>query len=85
MCLNTSEQILRLNNLSLFQILERLRADNYYNQDCAATYPRDNPFKAWKDAQCNDHMKWICEKEPHHMSNVTFSKFNLSVIVWKNN
>ncbi|XP_060939324.1 C-type lectin domain family 4 member M-like [Limanda limanda] len=42
--------------------------NNRYNQDCGATYPRDNPFKAWEDNYCNDNMKWICEMDPHGMS-----------------
>nr|XP_057946097.1 CD209 antigen-like [Doryrhamphus excisus] len=35
--------------------------NNYGNEDCAATYPRDNPFKGWNDAPCNHNLKWICE------------------------
>ncbi|XP_035024558.1 C-type lectin domain family 4 member M [Hippoglossus stenolepis] len=42
--------------------------NNKYNEDCGATYPRDNPFKAWNDAPCNEYLKWICEMEPHDMS-----------------
>ncbi|KAK2826124.1 hypothetical protein Q5P01_020338 [Channa striata] len=34
------------------------------NEDCAATYPRSNPFKAWNDAPCNYELKWICEMAP---------------------
>ncbi|XP_035024556.2 CD209 antigen-like [Hippoglossus stenolepis] len=55
----------------------RRLAESYWNdgepndhddEDCGATYPRDNPFKAWNDAPCNMYMKWICEMEPHDMS-----------------
>ncbi|XP_034433083.1 C-type lectin domain family 4 member M-like [Hippoglossus hippoglossus] len=42
--------------------------NDQYNEDCGATYPRDNPFKAWNDAPCNYNLKWICEMEPHDMS-----------------
>ncbi|XP_039993330.1 uncharacterized protein LOC120795454 [Xiphias gladius] len=38
--------------------------NNQYGEDCAATYPRDNPFKAWNDAPCNYELKWICEMAP---------------------
>ncbi|XP_068563091.1 CD209 antigen-like protein E [Cebidichthys violaceus] len=34
------------------------------NEDCAATYPRSNPFKAWNDAPCNHELKWICQRTP---------------------
>ncbi|KAI9516017.1 hypothetical protein NQZ68_020545 [Dissostichus eleginoides] len=33
-------------------------------EDCAATYPRGNPFKAWNDAPCNHILKWICQMTP---------------------
>ncbi|XP_060938991.1 macrophage mannose receptor 1-like [Limanda limanda] len=42
--------------------------NNSDNEDCGATYPKNNPFKAWNDASCNSAMKWICEMEPHDMS-----------------
>lgn len=30
---------------------------------CGAVYARENIFKAWGDAQCDDrNKKWICEK-----------------------
>lgn len=30
---------------------------------CVAVYARENIFKAWGDAQCDDRSKkWICEK-----------------------
>ncbi|XP_061599042.1 C-type lectin domain family 4 member M-like [Cololabis saira] len=38
--------------------------NNEDNEDCAAVYPRSNPFKAWNDAPCNFNLKWICEKQP---------------------
>lgn len=38
--------------------------NNQGNEDCAAVYPQDNPFKNWNDAPCNHHLKWICEKAP---------------------
>ncbi|KAM6912269.1 uncharacterized protein FYW49_010784 [Xenentodon cancila] len=38
--------------------------NNQNNEDCAAVYPRSNPFKAWNDAPCNHNLKWICEKQP---------------------
>ncbi|XP_026209426.1 CD209 antigen-like [Anabas testudineus] len=38
--------------------------NNMGKEDCAATYPRGNPFKAWNDAPCNHHLKWICEMAP---------------------
>ncbi|XP_019940816.1 CD209 antigen-like protein 2 [Paralichthys olivaceus] len=38
--------------------------NNVNNEDCAATYPRENPFKAWNDAPCSYNLKWICEMEP---------------------
>ncbi|XP_077477609.1 uncharacterized protein LOC144090156 [Stigmatopora argus] len=31
------------------------------DEDCAATYPRSNPFKGWNDAPCSYNLKWICE------------------------
>ncbi|XP_063765578.1 CD209 antigen-like [Eleginops maclovinus] len=34
------------------------------NEDCAATYPRKNPFKSWNDAPCNHILKWICQMAP---------------------
>ncbi|XP_059209951.1 CD209 antigen-like [Centropristis striata] len=33
-------------------------------EDCAATYPRNNPFKAWNDAPCTHGLKWICQMPP---------------------
>ncbi|CAJ1073608.1 uncharacterized protein LOC117806483 [Xyrichtys novacula] len=51
--------------------------DSYWNtgepndmgqEDCAATYPRDNPFFAWNDAPCGHDLKWICEMEPRFSS-----------------
>ncbi|XP_035467308.1 C-type lectin domain family 4 member M [Scophthalmus maximus] len=42
--------------------------NNYDNEDCAATYPRSNPFKAWNDAPCNYNLKWVCEMEPRSAS-----------------
>ncbi|XP_050934304.1 uncharacterized protein LOC108892423 [Lates calcarifer] len=38
--------------------------NNQDNEDCAAIYPRSNPFKAWNDAPCNYNLKWICEMVP---------------------
>ncbi|XP_041667821.1 CD209 antigen-like isoform X3 [Cheilinus undulatus] len=38
--------------------------NNQGNEDCAATYPRDNPFFSWNDAPCSHHLKWICEMAP---------------------
>ncbi|XP_057715673.1 CD209 antigen-like protein C [Corythoichthys intestinalis] len=35
--------------------------NNSGNEDCAATYPRSNPFKGWNDAPCTYNLKWICE------------------------
>ncbi|KAM9788105.1 C-type lectin domain family 4 member M-like [Syngnathus typhle] len=35
--------------------------NNAGDEDCAATYPRINPFKGWNDAPCSHHLKWICE------------------------
>ncbi|XP_075874318.1 uncharacterized protein LOC142883380 isoform X1 [Nelusetta ayraudi] len=35
--------------------------NDLYGEDCAATYPRENPFKAWNDAPCTYHLRWICE------------------------
>ncbi|XP_054653205.1 CD209 antigen-like protein C isoform X2 [Dunckerocampus dactyliophorus] len=35
--------------------------NNSGNENCAATYPRDNPFKGWNDAPCSYNLKWICE------------------------
>ncbi|XP_068195769.1 CD209 antigen-like protein E [Antennarius striatus] len=35
--------------------------NNQGNEDCAAAYPRSNPFKSWNDAPCNHGLKWICE------------------------
>ncbi|XP_020485823.1 CD209 antigen isoform X1 [Labrus bergylta] len=42
--------------------------NNQGNEDCAATYPRSNPFFAWNDAPCNHHLKWICEMAPRFAS-----------------
>ncbi|TKS86468.1 C-type lectin domain family 4 member M CD209 antigen-like protein 1 [Collichthys lucidus] len=38
--------------------------NNAGNEDCAAMYPRSNPFKAWNDAPCTYDLKWICEMAP---------------------
>ncbi|XP_042357101.1 CD209 antigen-like [Plectropomus leopardus] len=38
--------------------------NNIGNEDCAAAYPRDNPFKSWNDAPCNYELKWICQMAP---------------------
>ncbi|XP_068436641.1 C-type lectin domain family 4 member M-like [Clinocottus analis] len=38
--------------------------NNAGNEDCAATYRRNNPFKAWNDAPCSYDLKWICQKQP---------------------
>ncbi|XP_070698417.1 C-type lectin domain family 4 member G-like [Pempheris klunzingeri] len=38
--------------------------NNQGNEDCAAVYPRGNPFKAWNDAPCTYELKWICEMTP---------------------
>ncbi|KAM4625324.1 uncharacterized protein ACJ7VT_003780 isoform 2-T2 [Polymixia lowei] len=38
--------------------------NNANNEDCAAVYPRSNPFKAWNDALCGKQYKWICEMAP---------------------
>ncbi|XP_026154518.1 CD209 antigen-like protein E [Mastacembelus armatus] len=38
--------------------------NNQGNEDCAAAYPRSNPFKSWNDAPCNYDLKWICEMAP---------------------
>lgn len=38
--------------------------NNVGNEDCAAVYPRANPFKAWNDAPCTFELKWICEMAP---------------------
>ncbi|XP_047467267.1 uncharacterized protein LOC125023800 [Mugil cephalus] len=35
--------------------------NNQNNEDCAAMYPRINPFKGWNDAPCSYGLKWICE------------------------
>uniref|UniRef100_A0A665WFU6 C-type lectin domain-containing protein n=1 Tax=Echeneis naucrates TaxID=173247 RepID=A0A665WFU6_ECHNA len=40
--------------------------NNQNNEDCAATYPRANPFKAWNDAPCSYNLKWICEMVPRY-------------------
>lgn len=37
-------------------------------EDCAALYRKENFFMAWKDAQCETAIKWICEKAPTSMS-----------------
>ncbi|XP_038585553.1 uncharacterized protein LOC119910830 [Micropterus salmoides] len=42
--------------------------NNQGNEDCAATYPKINPFKAWNDAPCNHELKWICEITPRSAS-----------------
>lgn len=38
--------------------------NNQNNEDCAAMYPRSNPFRAWNDAPCSYSLKWICEMPP---------------------
>ncbi|XP_008282344.1 uncharacterized protein LOC103358956 [Stegastes partitus] len=38
--------------------------NNQNNEDCAAMYPRSNPFRAWNDAPCSYNLKWICEMPP---------------------
>ncbi|XP_067470646.1 CD209 antigen-like protein 2 [Thunnus thynnus] len=38
--------------------------NNQGNEDCAAVYPRGNPFKGWNDAPCNHALKWICQMTP---------------------
>ncbi|XP_035530695.1 CD209 antigen-like [Morone saxatilis] len=38
------------------------------NEDCAAAYPRSNPFKSWNDAPCTYELKWICEMAPKSAS-----------------
>ncbi|XP_061699598.1 CD209 antigen-like protein B [Syngnathoides biaculeatus] len=35
--------------------------NNVGDEDCVATYPRNNPFKGWNDAPCVNNLKWICE------------------------
>lgn len=35
--------------------------DQYSAEDCAATYPKENPLKTWNDAPCDYILKWICE------------------------
>lgn len=35
--------------------------DQYSAEDCAATYPKENPLKTWNDAPCGYILKWICE------------------------
>ncbi|XP_030574618.1 C-type lectin domain family 4 member M-like [Archocentrus centrarchus] len=42
--------------------------NNQNNEDCAAMYPKDNPFFAWNDAPCNWNLKWICERTPRTFS-----------------
>ncbi|XP_076605710.1 uncharacterized protein LOC143332254 [Chaetodon auriga] len=42
--------------------------NNQGNEDCAAAYPRGNPFKSWNDAPCNYELKWICEMPPKSAS-----------------
>ncbi|XP_072221128.1 uncharacterized protein [Leuresthes tenuis] len=38
--------------------------NNQNNEDCAAVYPKLNPFKVWNDAPCSYSLKWICEMTP---------------------
>ncbi|XP_075964213.1 uncharacterized protein LOC142968285 [Anarhichas minor] len=38
------------------------------NEDCAAMYPRNNPFQAWNDAPCRHELKWICQGTPRSAS-----------------
>lgn len=42
--------------------------NNLGNEDCAATYPRSNPFHAWNDAPCSHDLKWICQMTPRSAS-----------------
>lgn len=42
--------------------------NNQGNEDCAAIYPRGNPFKAWNDAPCSYELKWICQMTPRSAS-----------------
>ncbi|XP_031134631.1 CD209 antigen-like isoform X1 [Sander lucioperca] len=42
--------------------------NNLGNEDCAATYPRSNPFMSWNDAPCNYELKWICQMAPRSSS-----------------
>lgn len=42
--------------------------NNQNNEDCAAMYPRENPFHSWNDAPCNWNLKWICERTPRPFS-----------------
>lgn len=44
--------------------------NNAGEEDCAATYPRNNPFKGWNDAPCNHELKWICEMAPTSASSL---------------
>ncbi|KAF7670255.1 hypothetical protein LDENG_00043210 [Lucifuga dentata] len=34
------------------------------DEDCAALYPRPNPFKTWNDVGCIYTLRWICEMAP---------------------
>lgn len=38
--------------------------NNQGNEDCAAIYPRSNPFKSWNDAPCQYELKWLCQMLP---------------------
>ncbi|KAM6917746.1 uncharacterized protein PEZ65_013511 [Lycodopsis pacificus] len=42
--------------------------NNQGNEDCAAMYPRSNPFQAWNDAPCRHELKWICQRTPRSPS-----------------
>ncbi|XP_068608516.1 CD209 antigen-like protein E [Brachionichthys hirsutus] len=42
--------------------------NNQGNEDCAAMYPRSNPFKSWNDASCTHALKWVCEMTPNTAS-----------------
>lgn len=61
-CANTAGQ------QSMLLFIDRYWNDgepnNQYNEDCAAVYPKTNPFKSWNDAPCNYNLKWICEMQP---------------------
>uniref|UniRef100_A0A3Q2PSA7 C-type lectin domain-containing protein n=1 Tax=Fundulus heteroclitus TaxID=8078 RepID=A0A3Q2PSA7_FUNHE len=41
--------------------------NNQNNEDCAAVYPKSNPFLSWNDAPCNYNLKWVCEMAPRSL------------------